>query len=957
MKKNMPKGIVFILMTVALTMALAGCVTAAEPAVNDSSSLEAQSNMADNPPPVEVDTQSEVTTNNNQSNYNTSSTLPDPDVGVTIAAYNSTFNPADFLGGASYTPISTAHNGDSVWLAIYVYNNGPEPTSGANVANIYDVLNSTDFTLNSWETWYYDGSWHTSVTVWDPVSGIWTTDTLYPLGTLNQITTQYLFINATIHGTDNLVNNTVTKLTPLPTSMGGTDPNTLNDQDSALIQLTLNARTSVWKWYSDDTGFNPSYPGYSTLRYLDTAYLYLEAYNYGPDNATGVIITDVIPYALYVDFANIMVSYGYPFNWEDPMGSVTLIGNTLTWRIGDLNLNNVMFLQIPIQVITSNTTFTNTVTLDQITDTTEPSWQTDSKTLTIPELDARTSVWKWYSDVTGENPDYPGYTALNYLDTAYLYLEAYNYGPDVASNVILTDVIPTSLNVDIANIMVSYGYPFNWEDPMGSVSLTGNTLTWMIGILDAYSNYFIQIPVEVIESNVTINNTVTETQSTATSEPSWQTANRLLDVPPAADVTIVKQFIDSNGDPVTTSWYGDNVTCLIGVLNRGPDGAEDVVMTDIIPDNLVVLTSSVLTSYDNGVTWISSDPNVSWVLNELTWNIGSMDDGAIYLLKFNGTVPIHEGTINNTANVTTSTYYPTHIYNSSTASLNVVMAADLEVIKIVDDNLPDIGQVINYTIIATNNGPENATDVWIYDPLPAGVTFLDAFASQGQYFTTGPNAGWWQVGVLNNAQSAVLMINCTVDPAQGSMVTNTAVISSALYDQDTSNNQYSATFLEPVAEVLLLVTASNSQPEVGQQFYYTVTATNNGPSNATNVIISAPIPTGFTLDNWWASTGTFANGVWNVGTIPEGDSAVLKLYVTPTAAAAGNRVTFTTTILSMDQYDPATSYSASVHVQTPKNNTEVNAKTVPMQSTGAPLVSLVLGALSIFTGLATSKRR
>ncbi|WP_321421810.1 DUF11 domain-containing protein [uncultured Methanobacterium sp.] len=961
MQKNMRKGIVFILMTVALAIAFSGFVTAAEPANNDTSSLDTQSNMADNPPPAESDTQIDDQTTTNQQSTNTtnsSSSIPDPDVGVSINAYNSTFNPANYLGGEDYNPITTAHDGDTVWLAIYVYNNGPEPTSGVNVANIYNVLNSTDFTLNNWQTWYFDGTWHISTSVWNPDSGIWTTETLYPQETLNEITTQYLFINATIHGTDNLVNNTVTKLTPLPKDEGGSDPNQLNDQASALIQLIPDAQTSVWKWYSDVTGDHPDFPGYTTLRYLDTAYLYLEANNYGPDNATGVIVTDVIPDALAVDLSNIKVSYNNPFTWVDPSDTVTFDSstNTITWRIGDLNLGDEFYLQIPIQVVKSNTTFTNTVTLNQITPTSKPNLQTDSKTLTVPPLDAQTQVWKWYSDVTGVNPSYPGYTTLNYLDTAYLYLQAYNHGPDVASNVVLTDVIPTSLGVDVPNIKISNGWPFNWVSPAGSVTLTGNTLTWSIGTLNSNGNYYLQIPVHVLKSNVTINNTVTETQSTPTSEPSLQTASSSINIPPAADVSIAKQFTDASGNPITNTWYGANITGVITVTNHGPDGASNVVMTDTMPDNLVVSTSSVLTSYNNGATWISSDPNVSWVLNQLTWNIGNMTSGANYLLKFNGTVPVHQGTINNTANVSTSTYYPTH-HNSSTASVDVVMAADLGIIKTVNDITPAIGQIVTYTLVATNHGPENASDVWVYDLLPKGVTFLNAVASQGEYFVTGANAGWWHVGVLNNTLSAVLNINCTVNPALGSMVTNTAEVSSERFDQNMANNIGSATFLEPVAALDLTVAASNPMPKVGEQFYYTVTVTNDGPNNATNVIISAPIPAGLTLNNWWASTGTYANGLWNIGTIPKGTSAVLKLYVTPTAAVAGNRVPFTATITSLDQYDPIIPYSASVNVQIPKENAEVSAKTVPMQATGTPLVPLALSALSILTGLAVSRRR
>ena len=179
----------------------------------------------------------------------------------------------------------------------------------------------------------------------------------------------------------------------------------------------------------------------------------------------------------------------------------------------------------------------------------------------------------------------------------------------------------------------------------------------------------------------------------------------------------------------------------------------------------------------------------------------------------------------------------------------------------------------------------------------------------------------------------------------------------------------------PVSNVTLTKTASNSSPNVGQQFSYTVTANNSGAAAANNVTVTDNIPAGLTFNSYTASQGTYnsATGIWNVGTITSGANAVLTLYVTPTASVAGTTVINSATIpgqiatatVAVPKTPVSnTSPSANVTVHVPKHNVtsssskqNVNSSTVPMLPTGAPLMPLLLGALMMVAGFANNARK
>ncbi|MBA4252159.1 MAG: hypothetical protein C0425_09495 [Chlorobiaceae bacterium] len=96
--------------------------------------------------------------------------------------------------------------------------------------------------------------------------------------------------------------------------------------------------------------------------------------------------------------------------------------------------------------------------------------------------------------------------------------------------------------------------------------------------------------------------------------------------------------------------------------------------------------------------------------------------------------------------------------------------ADVKVTKVVDRESVNNLEVVKFTIVATNLGPQNSTNVQVQDLLPAGLVFHSFTATIGSYNST---TGVWTIGNLNNGQSATLVITTTAQVNGGSSTTPT----------------------------------------------------------------------------------------------------------------------------------------------------------------------------------------
>ena len=143
------------------------------------------------------------------------------------------------------------------------------------------------------------------------------------------------------------------------------------------------------------------------------------------------------------------------------------------------------------------------------------------------------------------------------------------------------------------------------------------------------------------------------------------------------------------------------------------------------------------------------------------WSLGGLSSSANATLDITVSVD-QSGTITNTAEVTAvdqadpdST--PGDGLGDDYDTVDVIVQqADLELTKSVDNSTPNLGDIINFTIIVTNFGPDNATGVIFTDTIPTSMTYVSAAPSQGT--CSGTTTIICNLGGLANGVSANIII-------------------------------------------------------------------------------------------------------------------------------------------------------------------------------------------------------
>ena len=155
----------------------------------------------------------------------------------------------------------------------------------------------------------------------------------------------------------------------------------------------------------------------------------------------------------------------------------------------------------------------------------------------------------------------------------------------------------------------------------------------------------------------------------------------------------------------------------------------------------------------------------------------------------------------------------------------------------------------------------------------------------------------------------------------------------------------------------LSVTKSASVATIfgGGSFVYSVTVTNNGSSDATNVSLDDVLPLGVSYSSYIASVGIYddATGVWSIGSLANGITATLDITVTANLVAIDTVVTNTASNLILDQGDPDTSNnqdSVDVTVQPlPDILVLKSAQTIEDPVNGSTDPKSIPGAIVLYT--------
>jgi uncharacterized repeat protein (TIGR01451 family) len=463
-----------------------------------------------------------------------------------------------------------------------------------------------------------------------------------------------------------------------------------------------------------------------------------------------------------------------------------------------------------------------------------------------------------------------------------------NLGPSPATGVQVTDVLPSGLT--FVSATPSQG------------SYNASTGLWTAGTITTTSPQTLMIQATVV-SSAAQTNTATITHSAQSDPNAGNNTASVTETPQQANLTLSKTV--SNPAPNV----GDTISFTVALRNTGPNTATNVQVTDLLPA---------------GLTFISATPSQgNYNSGTGAWSVGTVDvAGGVRSLVINATV-VSPAAQTNTATISHSDQFDPNTANTSATATETPQQADLVLSKTVDNPTPNVGATINYTLIIADNGPAPATNVQVMDLLPTSVQFIAAFPSQGSYNSA---TGVWTVGTVDTTSSRTLRIQATVVTAASTF--NTATIShSDQFDPNTANNTASVATSPQQADLAVTKTVNDAAPNVGDTITYTVTVTDNGPSNATGITLQDSLPGGLSFVSAVPGQGSYsaATGIWTVGALANGSSTVLSITATVNSQ---NPATNTATISHADQTDPNLGNNTASSVVTPQQADLVLAKAV-----------------------------
>jgi len=329
-----------------------------------------------------------------------------------------------------------------------------------------------------------------------------------------------------------------------------------------------------------------------------------------------------------------------------------------------------------------------------------------------------------------------------------------------AQAVVLADALPPGVTYVSSALTNSPGTPFSAPVYSNNVVTTSAT--------DFGSNSAVTVAIVVVPTAVgTLTNVATVTSSTTDLDPTGSNhmATVFTDViaPPAPPTELIVTLVST---PPTVP-VGSNLLYTVTLTNTVAN-ATTVTLVDTLPPFVDFVTASV--SNPPGGTF--SQP--TFADGAVTISAPTFSSNSAVTL-FITVTPTVAGALTNTVNVTSAT---TNLAPGTTLSAMVTNAAtataDLALLLTENAEFITLGSNVDYTLVVTNLGPDDAPDAVLDDTLPAGAVYVSATTSQGTA-TPGSGTEHWDFGALSSHASATATL--VVTPGSAGIITNGAVVS------------------------------------------------------------------------------------------------------------------------------------------------------------------------------------
>lgn len=591
-----------------------------------------------------------------------------------------------------------------------------------------------------------------------------------------------------------LVNKTGTFINEASVSGNEYDWDLKNNNDSAGINVNPSADLAV-KILVNDT--NPKFN--SLVKWT------LRVTNNGPDEATGVVVCDLLSKDLIY-----LSSTG---NYDVKSG---------LWNIETLESGKSVSIDIVTLV-----NKTGKIANDASVSGKEYDWNLsnnyDNKSIAV-DVCADLAIKKLVNDT---NPKFNSLVEWT--------LRVTNNGPDTATGVVVCDILPEGLiSIDKSfNGTWNVGKLLNNQTKELTIICLVNKTGKLVNIADIAGNEY--------DCNLT-NNIV----------------NKSIEVAQSADL-FVKKYVNN-----TAPDFGEIIKWSVVVSNNGPDIATNVQVNDLLDDGLIfVKSSSTKGNYDvkSGI----------WTIDSLA---PETDETLNIYCKVNKI-----GKILNFVSVNSTQYDWNESNNHDNESVDAVKIADLSVIKLINNSNPNYNDLIKWTIIVSNNGPNMATGVIVNDLLPKSVEYISSYLSKGFY---NPVNGIWDVGNLNVGEK--LQLNIVSKIVKTGDITNVVNVKGNEKDSNLTNNHFEkSVHVKPAADLSIEKSVSKQEVNINDLIEYVIEITNNGPDSAENIKVSELLNTNLKVISFESTKGNFnnTNNVLTIDSLAYGE----KVRLTINAAA------------------------------------------------------------------------
>lgn len=651
----------------------------------------------------------------------------------------------------------------------------------------------------------------------------------------------------------------------------GVDPNDENDAAPASVSVPSNmADVVVVK-----DGPNGAAAG-SNVTYT------ISVSNVGPADATSVSLTDTLPGNLTFVLLN---QSGAAFSCTTPAvgagGTISCSTATLT---NGAATTFTLVASIPAGT-PDGTEYSNKATVAATSPDPNSENNVSLTTLTVSSIDVGVVKSGPGSVTAGQNVTYTITVASN--------------GSSAAPFVELTDVLPGGTT--LVTFTQDTGTLFNCTTPgAGNNGTIHCSLPSMAAGTSAAFTLVVAVPASV-PGGTTLTNTASVSNAAFDTNSNNDVSSVATTVIGVTDLAVAK-----NGP--TSATAGNNITYTMTVTNGGASAAANVTLTDNVPTG----TTFVSFTQNSGPTFSCNTAVVC--------TLASMPAGSSATFTF--VVKASSGgagtTIGNVATVSTTTGDTNGGNNSSSVNTSLSGSADLGVTKSGPASAVR-NQNVSYTITVSNAGPSDAASVALSDPLPANATFVSMTQTAGPVFTCTAGTANCSIATLTSGASATFTLVLHSNAGGTGNLSNVATVSSATSDPNGTNNSATAnTTLTNSADLAVTKTGPATALQ-NQDVSYTITVTNAGPSDATGVTLSDPIPPQASFVSITQNGGpTFAcnNTVTcTIATFANGATASFTLVVHTNASVTGGMTnTATASSGSSDPNNANNSASAMTNV-------------------------------------------